>query len=181
MLVLTESFKIYKAISEGLINLADRFFEMEYLEAVKGLEVYKESLVANQRLQVASAHLAHARAVASGLSTDQRGQCNAVMHAGVTSNSDAFPALQCGTLSVWYAVNQTTACARCLGFWVLSLRSALKHGQASSNHHIQQTALHVQSIQALLLCRSTTMPWRGSKTCAELSSSLSWSPRRRTF
>lgn len=52
MLVLTESFKIYKAISEGLINLADRFFEMEYLDAVKGLEVYKETLVANQRLQV---------------------------------------------------------------------------------------------------------------------------------
>ena len=52
MLVLTESFKIYKAISEGLINLADRFFEMEYLDAVKGLEVYKESLVANERLQV---------------------------------------------------------------------------------------------------------------------------------
>ena len=52
MLVLTESFKIYKAISEGLINLADRFFEMEYLDAVKGLEVYKETLVANDRLQV---------------------------------------------------------------------------------------------------------------------------------
>ena len=52
MLVLTESFKIYKAISEGLINLADRFFEMEYLDAVRGLEVYKESLVANERLQV---------------------------------------------------------------------------------------------------------------------------------
>ncbi|KAK9813333.1 hypothetical protein WJX73_000925 [Symbiochloris irregularis] len=51
LLVLTESFRLYKAISEGLINLADRFFEMEYLEAQKGLEVYKETLVANQRLQ----------------------------------------------------------------------------------------------------------------------------------
>lgn len=52
LLVLTESFRLYKSISEGLINLADRFFEMEYLEAQKGLEVYKETLVANQRLQV---------------------------------------------------------------------------------------------------------------------------------
>lgn len=49
--VLKESFKVYKAISEGLINLADRFFEMEYLDAHKGLEVYKESIVANDRLQ----------------------------------------------------------------------------------------------------------------------------------
>ena len=49
--VLKESFKIYKAISEGLINMADRFFEMEYLDAHKGLEVYKESIVANERLQ----------------------------------------------------------------------------------------------------------------------------------
>ena len=49
--ILKESFKVYKAISEGLINLADRFFEMEYLDAHKGLEVYKESIVANDRLQ----------------------------------------------------------------------------------------------------------------------------------
>ena len=49
--VLKESFKVYKAISEGLINLADRYFEMEYLDAHKGLEVYKESIVANDRLQ----------------------------------------------------------------------------------------------------------------------------------
>lgn len=52
LVVLKESFKIYKAISEGLINLADRFFDMEYLEAQKGLETYKESLVANDKLQV---------------------------------------------------------------------------------------------------------------------------------
>ena len=66
MLVLTESFKIYKAISEGLINLADRFFEMEYLDAVKGLEVYKETLVANQRLQVPSrCRCMHMQAVGS--------------------------------------------------------------------------------------------------------------------
>jgi hypothetical protein len=52
MAVLKESFKVYKAISEGIINLADRFFEMEYLEAQKGLEIYKESIVDNTRLQV---------------------------------------------------------------------------------------------------------------------------------
>lgn len=49
--ILKESFKVYKAISEGLINLADRFFEMEYHDAHKGLEIYKESIVANDRLQ----------------------------------------------------------------------------------------------------------------------------------
>ena len=52
MAVLKESFKVYKAISEGVINLADRFFEMEYLDAQKGLEIYKESIVDNTRLQV---------------------------------------------------------------------------------------------------------------------------------
>lgn len=53
MAVLKESFKVYKAVSEGIINLADRFFEMEYLDAQKGLEIYKESIVDNTRLQVA--------------------------------------------------------------------------------------------------------------------------------
>ena len=51
LMVLKESFKVYKAISEGLINLADRYFEMEYHDAHKGLEIYKESIVANDRLQ----------------------------------------------------------------------------------------------------------------------------------
>ena len=49
--VLKESFRIYKAVSEGVINLADKFFEMEYLEAQKGLEIYKESVVDNAKLQ----------------------------------------------------------------------------------------------------------------------------------
>ncbi|KAK9806363.1 hypothetical protein WJX72_011503 [[Myrmecia] bisecta] len=51
LVVLKESFKMYKAISEGLINLADRFFDMEFLEAQKGLDIYKESMVASDRLQ----------------------------------------------------------------------------------------------------------------------------------
>ncbi len=50
--VLKESFKIYKAISEGLINLADKFFEMDYLSAQKGIEIYKEAIVSSERLQV---------------------------------------------------------------------------------------------------------------------------------
>ena len=50
--MLKESFKVYKAISEGLINLADRFFEMDYLAAQAGLEAYKESIVGAERLQV---------------------------------------------------------------------------------------------------------------------------------
>ncbi len=32
-LVVKESFKVYKAVSEGVINLADAFFEMEYHDA----------------------------------------------------------------------------------------------------------------------------------------------------
>ena len=32
-LVVKESFKVYKAVSEGIINLADAFFEMEYYDA----------------------------------------------------------------------------------------------------------------------------------------------------
>lgn len=55
LLVLKESFKIYKAISEGLINLADKFFEMDYLSAQKGLEIYRQSIMDSERLQVASA------------------------------------------------------------------------------------------------------------------------------
>lgn len=49
--VLKESFRIYKAVSEGIINLADKFFEMEYLDAQRGLEIYKESIVDNAKLQ----------------------------------------------------------------------------------------------------------------------------------
>jgi hypothetical protein len=32
-MVVKESFKLYKAISEGVINLADAFFELDYLVA----------------------------------------------------------------------------------------------------------------------------------------------------
>ncbi|KAK6931606.1 AP180 N-terminal homology (ANTH) domain [Dillenia turbinata] len=42
-LVLKESFKIYCAINDGIINLVDKFFEMPKHEAVKALEIYKRA------------------------------------------------------------------------------------------------------------------------------------------
>lgn len=42
-LVLKESFKIYCAINDGIINLVDKFFEMPRHEAVKALDVYKRA------------------------------------------------------------------------------------------------------------------------------------------
>lgn len=50
--VLKESFKVYKAVSEGLINLADKFFDMDYLNAQRALEIYRESILSAERLQV---------------------------------------------------------------------------------------------------------------------------------
>ncbi|KAF3794566.1 putative clathrin assembly protein [Nymphaea thermarum] len=42
-LVLKESFKIYCAINDGIINLVDVFFEMSRHEAVKALDIYKRA------------------------------------------------------------------------------------------------------------------------------------------
>ncbi|GMJ13380.1 hypothetical protein like AT2G01600 [Hibiscus trionum] len=42
-LVLKESFKIYCAINDGIINLVDKFFDMPRHEAVKALDVYKRA------------------------------------------------------------------------------------------------------------------------------------------
>lgn len=41
--VLKESFKIYCAINDGIINLVDKFFEMAKHEAVKALEIYRRA------------------------------------------------------------------------------------------------------------------------------------------
>ena len=49
--VLKESFKLYKALSEGLINLADCFFEMDHAAAAKGLDAYREAIAGSNRLQ----------------------------------------------------------------------------------------------------------------------------------
>ncbi|XP_020572378.1 putative clathrin assembly protein At5g57200 [Phalaenopsis equestris] len=40
-LVIKESFKIYCAVNDGIINLVDMFFEMSKYDAIKALEVYK--------------------------------------------------------------------------------------------------------------------------------------------
>ncbi|KAG8366741.1 hypothetical protein BUALT_Bualt17G0110900 [Buddleja alternifolia] len=42
-LVLKESFKIYCAINDGIINLVDKFFEMPRHEAMKALDMYKRA------------------------------------------------------------------------------------------------------------------------------------------
>ncbi|CAN4081058.1 unnamed protein product [Withania somnifera] len=42
-LVLKESFKIYCAINDGIINLIDKFFDMPRHEAIKALEIYKRA------------------------------------------------------------------------------------------------------------------------------------------
>nr|CAD1823473.1 unnamed protein product [Ananas comosus var. bracteatus] len=42
-LVLKESFKIYCAINDGIINLVDKFFEMPRHEAIKACEIYRRA------------------------------------------------------------------------------------------------------------------------------------------
>ncbi|KAI9082099.1 hypothetical protein K1719_035839 [Acacia pycnantha] len=42
-LVLKESFKIYCAVNDGIINLVDKFFEMPRHEAIKALEIYRRA------------------------------------------------------------------------------------------------------------------------------------------
>lgn len=49
-LVLKESFKLYRAINDGIINLVDKFFEMQRHDAVKALEIYKRAGQQAERL-----------------------------------------------------------------------------------------------------------------------------------
>ncbi|WOK98305.1 clathrin assembly protein [Canna indica] len=42
-LVIKESFKIYCAINDGIINLVDMFFEMSKYDAIKALDIYKRA------------------------------------------------------------------------------------------------------------------------------------------
>ncbi|XP_072953781.1 putative clathrin assembly protein At5g57200 [Typha angustifolia] len=42
-LILKESFKIYCAINDGIINLVDMFFDMSRLDAIKALDIYKRA------------------------------------------------------------------------------------------------------------------------------------------
>lgn len=59
-LVLKESFKIYCAINDGIINLVDMFFDMSRHDAVRALNIYKR---AGQQAE----HLAHFYEVCKGL------------------------------------------------------------------------------------------------------------------
>eukprot|EP00798_Chlamydomonas_sp_ICE-L_P007979 gene7979-1196_t len=49
-MVLKELRTTYKAVCEGIMNLADKFFEMERTDALRGLEAYKENSALNDRL-----------------------------------------------------------------------------------------------------------------------------------
>ncbi|KAG0557934.1 hypothetical protein M758_11G163000 [Ceratodon purpureus] len=49
-LVLKESFKLYRAINDGIINLVDKFFEMQRHDAIKALEIYKRAGQQAERL-----------------------------------------------------------------------------------------------------------------------------------
>lgn len=62
-MVVRESFKLYKAISEGIINLADKFFKMDYYQGMKAMEIYNEALQGGEELQKYHASLQQMEAV----------------------------------------------------------------------------------------------------------------------
>ncbi|KZV14192.1 clathrin assembly protein [Dorcoceras hygrometricum] len=49
-LVASESIKIYNAISDGTVNLVDKFFEMQKPDALKALDIYRRASVQAERL-----------------------------------------------------------------------------------------------------------------------------------
>lgn len=49
--ILTECFRLYRVISEGVINLAEQFFEMDRVDASKALEMYRESVNSTSQMQ----------------------------------------------------------------------------------------------------------------------------------
>ncbi|KAJ7235649.1 hypothetical protein O6H91_07G087800 [Diphasiastrum complanatum] len=49
-LVFKESFKLYRAINDGIINLVDKFFEMQRHDALKALDIYKRAGQQAERL-----------------------------------------------------------------------------------------------------------------------------------
>lgn len=48
--VLKESRAVYRLASEGVMNLADKYFEMSHADALKGLELYRENVSLNERM-----------------------------------------------------------------------------------------------------------------------------------
>ncbi|XP_073289673.1 putative clathrin assembly protein At5g35200 [Primulina huaijiensis] len=49
-MVASESIKIYNAISDGTVNLVDKFFEMQRSDALKALDIYRRASVQAERL-----------------------------------------------------------------------------------------------------------------------------------
>ena len=49
-MVAFESVKIYEAISDGIVNLVDKFFEMQHLDAMRALDIYRRSRQQAERL-----------------------------------------------------------------------------------------------------------------------------------
>ncbi|XP_010241584.1 PREDICTED: putative clathrin assembly protein At5g35200 [Nelumbo nucifera] len=49
-MVASESIKIYNAITDGTVNLVDKFFEMQRHDAIKGLEIYRRAGQQAERL-----------------------------------------------------------------------------------------------------------------------------------
>ena len=49
-LVLKEVRGVYRLVCEGMMNLADKFFEMKRNDAIRGLEIYRENVAINDRL-----------------------------------------------------------------------------------------------------------------------------------
>ncbi|XP_075474211.1 putative clathrin assembly protein At5g35200 [Primulina tabacum] len=49
-MVASESIKIYNAISDGTVNLVDKFFEMQKPDALKALDIYRRASVQAERL-----------------------------------------------------------------------------------------------------------------------------------
>ncbi|CAL9072451.1 unnamed protein product [Musa textilis] len=58
-LVLKESFKVYCAINDGIINLVDMFFDMSKYDAVKALDIYKKELDSRKKLFLSSMNSAN--------------------------------------------------------------------------------------------------------------------------
>eukprot|EP00898_Chlorokybus_atmophyticus_P001030 jgi/Chlat1/1928/Chrsp153S02239 len=58
-MVLKESFKLYRAINDGIINLVDKFFEMQRSDALKALDIYRLAGKQAERLQTFYDHAKH--------------------------------------------------------------------------------------------------------------------------
>ncbi|GFH26031.1 ENTH domain-containing protein [Haematococcus lacustris] len=58
-MVMREVRATYRCVCEGVINLADKYFEMERPEALRGLDLYKENSLLNDRLNAFFSNINH--------------------------------------------------------------------------------------------------------------------------